>query len=167
MGEAKDSSRYEHSETPVTNTMANVDVHRVITFEDEPDTVYKLGLKTFLAITGLALANCCAALTNTTNTIIQFQVKDVGGSNLASWIANSNFLLTLAFGPVFGFLGDRLGKKWFVVGGAALGIVGTCISGSAHSIDRIIAGQILTGIATAGCVCVSSTPCLAEEADCI
>ena len=61
-------------------------------------------------------------------------------------------------GPIFGSLGDRLGKKWFLVGGALLGVVGSVISGSAHKITDVIGGNILTGVANAGCVSKSSIP---------
>ncbi|KAI1613941.1 major facilitator superfamily permease [Exophiala viscosa] len=123
-----------------------------VSFQEEQDVQYKLGWRSALAITALALANCCAALTNTSNTTIRFQVASVGGANLASWIGNASFLLTLCFGPVFGFLGDRLGKKWFMVGGAAVGVVGACIAGTAHTAQRIVAGQVLSGVANAGCI---------------
>ena len=55
-------------------------------------------------------------------------------------------------GPIFGSLSDRLGKKWFLVGGALLGVVGSVVSGSAHKITDVIAGNILTGAANAGCI---------------
>lgn len=86
------------------------------------------------------------------NTTIRYQVGAVGGVALASWIANSMFLLTLAFGPVLGNLSDRIGKRRTVLGGCALGIVGTAVSGRASSIGQIIAGQCITGIADAGCL---------------
>lgn len=108
---------------------------------------YSVGLRTSFAIIALALANCCATLSNTTNTIIKFQIMSVGGSADASWIANSNFLLTLACGPIFGSLADRLGKKWFIVGGCAVGVAGSFISSSATGVYTIIGGNILTGIA--------------------
>jgi hypothetical protein len=47
-----------------------------------------------------------------------------------------------------------LGKKWFVVGGALIGVAGSVVSGSAHEITHIIGGNILTGIANAGCVSI-------------
>ncbi|KAI4723378.1 hypothetical protein E4T48_00572 [Aureobasidium sp. EXF-10727] len=119
---------------------------------DQPLEDYSVGFKTYAAIFALALANCCATFSNTTNTIIKFQVMSVGGAANASWIANSNFLLTLACGPIFGSLTDRLGKKWFIVGGCAFGVVGSFVSSSATSVYRIIGGNILTGIANAGCI---------------
>ncbi|KAI5194254.1 hypothetical protein E4T38_09625 [Aureobasidium subglaciale] len=121
-------------------------------FADCGSEDYSVGFKTYFAIFSLALANCCATLSNTTNTIIKFQVMSVGGSAVASWIANSNFLLTLACGPIFGSLTDRMGKKWFIVGGCAIGVVGSFISSSATQVYTIIGGNILTGIANAGCI---------------
>lgn len=115
--------------------------------EQDPFEEYRVGFKTFFAIFALALANCCATFSNTTNTIIRFQVMSVGGASNASWIANSNFLLTLACGPIFGSLTDRLGKKWFIVVGCALGVAGSFISSSATSVYTIIGGNCLTGIA--------------------
>ncbi|KIW19448.1 hypothetical protein PV08_00020 [Exophiala spinifera] len=119
---------------------------------EESELDYSVAFRTWAAIAALALANCNATLSNTTNTIIKYQVQDVGGASLASWIANSNFLLTLACGPIFGYLADRLGKLWFIVGGCAVGVVGSFISSSAQNVHTIIGGNILTGIANAGCI---------------
>lgn len=90
--------------------------------EDEPSTVYDVRWRTLMAIFALSMSNVCAAISNTvrhlplamaslstdhmanrrfqTNTIIQFQIQDLGNAGLQSWIANSNLLVTLAFGPV-------------------------------------------------------------------
>ena len=121
-------------------------------YEFEQSNDYSVGVKTMLAIFALSLANCCATLSNTTNTIIKFQVISVGNAGEASWIANGNFLLTLACAPVFGSLADRLGKKWFIVGGCIAGVVGSFISSSATSIYTIIGGNIIVGVANAGCI---------------
>jgi len=136
----KQPEAMHHEEIPLEHaiTLSNA---------EEPLEDYRVGWKTYLAIFALALANCCATFSNTTNTIIKFQVMSVGGASSASWIANSNFLLTLACGPIFGSLSDRLGKKWFIVGGCALGVAGSFISSSATSVSRIIGGNGLTGIA--------------------
>lgn len=87
-----------------------------------------------------------------TNTIIRFQVISLGDAKDASWIANANFLVTLAFGPVLGSLGDRFGKRWIIIVAAMFGVVGSCVSGSAQKTTTIIGGNILTGLANAGCV---------------
>ena len=116
------------------------------------DPTYRTGWRTWAVVVALSFSVVGATLTNQVNTTIRYQVGTVGGVALASWIANSLFLLTLAFGPVLGNLSDRIGKKWTVLGGCALGIVGTAVSGRASTIGQIIAGQVLTGIADAGCL---------------
>ena len=147
-----EKNEIQHAEQSMEGTREQPQLYKQITYEEEPVTGYSVGWHTWVAIIALSLSNCCAVFVNTTNTVIKFQVMTVGDSSLASWIANGNFLLTLTFGPIFGSLSDRLGKKWFIVGGCALGIVGSCISGSATTIQRIIGGNIMTGIANAGCV---------------
>jgi MFS family permease len=118
----------------------------------DPDADYTVGWRTVLAIFALALANCNATLSNTTNTIIRYQVIAVGGASEASWIGNGNFLMTLAFAPIFGSLSDRLGKKWFIVTGCLLGLVGSFISSSARDVYTIVGGNITVGIGNAGCI---------------
>ncbi|KAK6083339.1 siderophore iron transporter [Seiridium cupressi] len=123
-----------------------LDVHFMVAeSEDESQSPYELGWRTILAVLALAMGNVCAALANTTNTTIKFQVATLARSpadaSLASWIANGNFLCSLALGPIFltpdeGSLGDR---------------VGSCVSGSSHNLRDIVGGNVLTGIANAGC----------------
>lgn len=114
--------------------------------EDHPDSAnYHVGIRTMLAIFALALTNCNATLSNTTNTIISFQVRAVGGGSVAAWIANGNFLMTLAMAPIFGNLADGFGKKWFIVGGCVLGIAGSFISSTATDPYQIIGGNIIVG----------------------
>ncbi|KAF5602905.1 drug facilitator PEP5 [Fusarium subglutinans] len=120
--------------------------------EEEPAGDYEVRWKTLMAVFALSMANCCAAIANTTNTIIHFQVMDLGGATKQAWISNANLLVTLAFGPVLGSLSDRFGKKWFIVVASIIGIVGSVVSGSAKSITTIIIGNILTGLANAGCI---------------
>ncbi|KAJ5771540.1 hypothetical protein N7520_002069 [Penicillium odoratum] len=119
--------------------------------DDEPNTIYQVRWRTLMAIFALSWSNNCAAISNTTNTIISFQIQDLGGVSLASWIANANLLVTLAFSPVFGSLSDRLGKKWFIVLCSILGMVGSVTSGSAHKTTVIVVGNALTGLGNAGC----------------
>lgn len=45
-----------------------------------------------------------------------------------------------------------------MVGGAAIEVVGACIAGTARTAQTIVAGQVLSGVANAGCVCVRRAP---------
>jgi MFS family permease len=53
-----------------------------------------------------------------------------------------SFLLT-------GRLSDILGRRWFLIGGNFIGLIGTIIEGTAHSINQLIVGNALIGIAAA------------------
>ncbi|KAF7534168.1 hypothetical protein G7054_g6486 [Neopestalotiopsis clavispora] len=59
-----------------------------------------------------------------------------------------------------GSLSDRVGKKWFLVIGCLIGVIGSCISGSAQTLSTIVGGNVLTGIANAGCIV--SISCIQE-----
>ncbi|KAJ9415798.1 major facilitator superfamily domain-containing protein [Fusarium oxysporum] len=142
-----DKVSISHNEMPVTPEPT---ISPLV--EEEPAGAYQVRWKTLMAVFALSMANCCAAIANTTNTIIHFQVMDLGDAGMQAWISNANLLVTLAFGPVLGSLSDRFGKKWFIVIASIIGIVGSVVSGSAKSITTIIIGNILTGLANAGCI---------------
>ncbi|KAJ0116963.1 hypothetical protein J7T55_003377 [Diaporthe amygdali] len=144
---AKTSAETSHLERTISQPLNGAQ-----SSEDEPTSIYRVGWRTLMAIVALSMANACAAIANTTNTIIRFQVMSLGDAKNASWIANANFLMTLAFGPVLGSLSDRFGKRWFIIVATVFGVVGSCISGSAQKTTVVIGGNILTGLANAGCI---------------
>ncbi|PNP75972.1 hypothetical protein FNYG_10530 [Fusarium nygamai] len=90
-----DKASISHNEMPVTPEPTVPPLA-----EEEPAGAYRVGWKTLMAVFALSMANCCAAIANTTNTIIHFQVMDLGGAGNQAWISNANLLVTLAFGPV-------------------------------------------------------------------
>ncbi|KIX05574.1 uncharacterized protein Z518_06446 [Rhinocladiella mackenziei CBS 650.93] len=47
--------------------------------------------------------------------------------------------------PVWGAFSDRFGKKWFIVNGGLIGIVGNCLAATAEATETIIVGQVLNG----------------------
>ncbi|KAM0130084.1 hypothetical protein ACHAP3_007555 [Botrytis cinerea] len=151
-----DTVEYSERVTIERNHTSHHDAIVVQGNEDEPGSVYQLSWKTIIAFISLSMANSCTAITNTANTVIKFQVASVAKSPadaaLASWIANGSFLVVVALGPIFGSLSDRVGKKWFMVCGAILGLIGGVIAGKAEHILQIIGGNILIGAANAGCI---------------
>jgi MFS family permease len=124
-----EKSGIQHDEQSMESNQEQPPLQKEITYEEEARG-YHAGWHTWAAIIALSLSNCCAVFVNTTNTIIKFQVMSVGDAPLASWIANGNFLLTLTFGPIFGSLSDRLGKKWSVKSCHILEVVPNIIIGS-------------------------------------
>ena len=51
--------------------------------------------------------------------------------------------------PVFGYLGDRLPRKWLIVLGVAVWSLGTVLSGRAHGYGEMILFRILVGLGEA------------------
>jgi MFS family permease len=48
--------------------------------------------------------------------------------------------------PVFGYLGDRLSRRWLIAFGVLVWCVGTMLSGTAHGIAALICFRILVGV---------------------
>ena len=59
-----------------------------------------------------------------------------------------------------GRLGDVLGRRYFLIGGQTLGLIGAVICGTANNIPTIIGGSVLTGFA--GAVQLTFTFVIAE-----
>lgn len=70
---------------------------------------------------------------------------------------NANYVLipivkTLCTGiglTLVGRLSDIFGRRWFMIGGCSLGIVGSIINATAQSIPTIIGGTVFVGLAGA------------------
>ncbi|KIX06628.1 uncharacterized protein Z518_04604 [Rhinocladiella mackenziei CBS 650.93] len=75
--------------------------------------------------------------------------QDIGPDPNYIWISyvyNTCLAVTL---PVLGQLSDIFGRRYFYIGGAGLGIVGSIVCSQAHNIPVLIGGNVLLGIASA------------------
>ena len=115
---------------------------------------YRMTWRTYSALISLALAFSVAAFASAgPASCILFQAASFpDDAQNASWIANAPLFPNIAFSPIVGTLSDRYGKKWFVVGGCILGVIGSAIAGSATSLNMLIGGQTITGAGIAGVV---------------
>lgn len=59
-----------------------------------------------------------------------------------------------------GRLSDIFGRRWFFIIGNLFAVVGSIISGTAHNVETIVAGNVLTGIA--GAVQISFSVAISE-----
>jgi hypothetical protein len=122
-----EKSEIQHDEQSMESAQDQPQLHKQITYEEEA-VGYYVGWHTWAAIIALSLSNCCAVFVRPS------------GKEVVHTIS-------------FTVLDACLTVARFIIGGCVLGIVGSCISGSATTIQRIIGGNIMTGIANAGCVC--------------
>ncbi|KIV81309.1 hypothetical protein, variant [Exophiala sideris] len=115
---------------------------------DHPEPVKS---KTWLAIIFLALSYACAQginliPVNVTNII----EADLGQPELATWIG-SGYALALGVGILIAnSLSDLLGRRWFIIGGGLLIVVGNIVGATAKSMPAVVAGVILMSVAQGG-----------------
>ncbi|WP_291314865.1 MDR family MFS transporter [Corynebacterium sp. UBA2622] len=88
-------------------------------------------------------------------------VGELGGVDHMSWVISS-FLVTMTIAlPVFGKLGDGLGRKWLYIGGIAFFLIGSTMGGFANTMTVLIIGRAIQGFG-AGAMMVNSQAIIAE-----
>ena len=84
-------------------------------------------------------------------------VGDLHGVNLMNWVI-SIFLLTNAiFTPIYGKLSDIFGRKKIFIFGIIIFLIGSILSGMAHSMTFLILWRALQGIGAGSIMPVSNT----------
>ncbi|KAF2492222.1 MFS general substrate transporter [Lophium mytilinum] len=82
--------------------------------------------------------------------ILSFVDADIGPSPNLNWVALS-YLLTSSIGLAFvGRLTDIFGRRWFFIGSGILATIGSIVCATAPTINALIAGECLLGLASAG-----------------
>jgi len=99
----------------------------------------------------LMLAIMLAALDQTiVATALPTIVSDLGGVDHLSWVVTAYMLATTATTQVWGKLGDQYGRKYLFVGAIVIFLVGSALSGLAHSMSELIAFRALQGVGGGG-----------------
>ena len=99
----------------------------------------------------LMLAIMLAALDQTiVATALPTIVSDLGGVNHLSWVVTAYMLATTATTQVWGKLGDQYGRKYLFIGAIVIFLVGSALSGLAHSMSELIAFRALQGVGGGG-----------------
>ena len=88
-------------------------------------------------------------------------VGELGGVEHMSWVI-SGFMVTMTIAlPIYGKLGDGLGRKWFYISGIAFFIVGSALGGFANSMTMLIIGRAVQGFGAGGMM-INSQAIIAE-----
>jgi EmrB/QacA subfamily drug resistance transporter len=83
-------------------------------------------------IAGLQLTLLLAALDQTiVSNAMPKIVAQLNGFERYAWVTTAYLLTSTAAGPIFGRLSDLFGRKWFLLGGAALFVVASALCGGA------------------------------------
>jgi EmrB/QacA subfamily drug resistance transporter len=99
----------------------------------------------------LMLAIMLAALDQTiVATALPTIVSDLGGVDHLSWVVTAYMLATTATTPVWGKVGDQYGRKYLFIAAIVIFLVGSALSGLAHSMSELIAFRALQGVGGGG-----------------
>ncbi|GHJ83664.1 hypothetical protein NliqN6_0066 [Naganishia liquefaciens] len=111
--------------------------------DEEP----KLHLKTFLVLLAVAMLNFSQLYNVIALGAFSRDIAAiVGGTDKAVWLSQSVAVCTAVLAPIFSRGSDLFGRKYFVVGACAAGLVGDIIVSRATSMNMAIAGAAITGI---------------------
>src|SRR5919107_2239648 len=102
---------------------------------------------TVLALAGLMLALFLVALDQTiVGTALPKIIAELEGFERYAWVTTAYLLASTAMIPVIGKLGDIYGRKWFIVAGAFIFLVGSALYGAAWDITELIAFRGIQGL---------------------
>jgi EmrB/QacA subfamily drug resistance transporter len=102
---------------------------------------------TVLAVAGLMLALFLVALDQTVvGTALPKIVAELNGFERYAWVTTAYLLASTAMIPVIGKLGDIYGRKWFIVSGIVVFLVGSALCGAAWGMNELILFRGIQGL---------------------
>ncbi len=106
-----------------------------------------------LIFTGLMLVMLLAALDSTiVATALPTIVGDLGGLERLSWVTSAYLLAQTAVTPLYGKLGDQLGRKRILQSAVVLFLLGSGLCGLAGSMTELIAFRAVQGLGAGGLI---------------
>src|SRR3954470_18085582 len=117
---------------------------------DEPFTP-PTGRELYTVFAALALGMFLAALDQTiVSTALPTIVGDLGGLNHLSWVVTSYLVASTASTPLYGKLGDTLGRKPVFQAAIVIFLAGSLLSGASQSLGELVAFRALQGVGAGG-----------------
>jgi EmrB/QacA subfamily drug resistance transporter len=105
----------------------------------------------YLILSGLLLGMLLAALDQTiVSTALPRIVGDLGGLNHIAWVTTAYLLASTVTTPLWGKLGDLLGRKTLFQISIVIFLVGSVLAGMAHSMFELIAFRGVQGLGGGG-----------------
>jgi EmrB/QacA subfamily drug resistance transporter len=100
-----------------------------------------------LAMLGAMLAMLLAALDQTiVSTAMPSIVKELNGLEHLSWVFTAYMLASTITVPLYGKLSDTYGRKPFFIAGIVVFLIGSMLSGAAHSMLQLILFRGIQGV---------------------
>jgi EmrB/QacA subfamily drug resistance transporter len=103
--------------------------------------------RTLTTLIGVAMAMFMGALENTVvGTAMPTVIASLGGIEIYSWVFAAYILAATVMTPIWGKMADLIGRRPAMFGGLAIFIIGSALSGAAHSMPQLIAFRVLQGL---------------------
>src|ERR1041384_4177212 len=107
----------------------------------------EINWRTVIIIIGIALGIFMGALESTVvGTAMPTVIASLGGIEAYSWVFAVYILATTIMTPIWGKMADLIGRRPAFFGGSALFLIGSGLSGAAHSMPQLIAFRALQGL---------------------
>jgi EmrB/QacA subfamily drug resistance transporter len=104
-----------------------------------------------IVLPGLLLAIMLAMLDQLiVSTALPRIVGDLGGVTHLSWVVTAYVLASTVTTPLYGKLGDQYGRKRLLMAAIVIFLIGSALSGLAHSMDQLIVFRALQGLGAGG-----------------
>ena len=111
------------------------------------------GRRLGLIFSGLMLVLLLAALDSTiVATALPTIVGDLGGLERLSWVTSAYLLAQTAVTPLYGKLGDQLGRKRVLQSAIVLFLIGSGLCGQAGTMTELIAFRAVQGLGAGGLI---------------
>lgn len=95
----------------------------------------------------LMLTMLLAALDQTiVSTALPRIIRDLNGFDRYTWVVTAYLLAETTVIPIVGKLSDLFGRKWFLVGGVVVFLIGSALSGISQTMNQLILFRGLQGI---------------------
>src|SRR5437763_9381753 len=112
-----------------------------------PDKPRLRGFALISVITALMLSLFLEALDQTiVGTAMPRIIAQLHGLDRYSWVVTAYILASMTMIPVVGKLSDQFGRKWFLLSGAVLFLLGSILAGASQSMDHLILFRAVQGL---------------------
>ena len=73
-------------------------------------------------------------------------IAELHGLDRYTWVVTAYVLASMTMIPVVGKLSDQFGRKWFLLGGTSLFLLGSLLAGASQTMDQLILFRGLQGL---------------------
>ncbi|HEX9034441.1 MAG TPA: MDR family MFS transporter [Streptosporangiaceae bacterium] len=118
---------------------------------EQPPPAFGRRRDVIIVLPGLLLAMMLAMLDQlVVSTALPRIVGDLGGLNHLSWVVTAYVLASTITTPLYGKLGDLYGRKRLMITAIVIFLIGSALSGQAHTMDQLIVFRALQGLGAGG-----------------